>query len=360
MPIQATGVTYTTTDLDLLKVLSTTKFVIDPEKIQPHEIIVKTLATPINPSDLVQIKGVYPSPPRKQRLSNVDASEEVAVGGNEGAFEIIAVGASVDGYKVGDWVIPTLPSFGTWRSHAVVSTKEDKHPFIIVKSGNNTSISKFEAATISVNPSTAVQLIDNYIKDWGTNDWIITNAGNSLVNQFLVQIAKARNIKTILVIRDGKPDELYQLLKSLGATVVVSESEFLAPSFIKSLPKLTNDGNVKLALNSVGGPTVPQLVESLTFNGFLVTYGTSGGHTTVEYSLTTQLFKNITTVSYWLTRNTKNDPQSKITTIDKVLEYYNKGQIQPVKYEENEAGSDDLKGVYLKAIEKDGKQIIVY
>lgn len=360
MPIQASAVTYTATGPELLEVLSTTEYVIDTAKIEPHQIITKTLATPINPSDLVQIYGTYPSPPRKQQLSNVTPVEEVAVGGNEGASEIIALGSDVKGYKVGDWVIPKLPSFGTWRSHAVVSTVEDKQPFIVIKSGNSSAITALEAATISVNPSTAVQLIENYVKDWGTNDWIITNAGNSLVNQFLVQIAQLKGINTILVVRDGKPQELHQSLKSLGATVVLTESEFLAPSFIESLPKLTNNGNVRLALNSVGGPTVPQLVESLSLNGFLVTYGSSGGHNTIEYSLTTQLFKNITTASYWLTRNTKADPQSKVITIEKVIQYYNEGHLKPVQYEENKVESENLKEVYLKAIKKDGKQIIIY
>lgn len=42
-----------------------------------------------------------------------------AVGGNEGVGVVDSVGANVDQLKVGDWVIPAKPGFGTWRTHAV-------------------------------------------------------------------------------------------------------------------------------------------------------------------------------------------------------------------------------------------------
>jgi trans-2-enoyl-CoA reductase len=47
-----------------------------------------------------------------------------AVGGNEGVGVVDAIGAHVDQLKVGDWVIPAKPGFGTWRTHAVCNQSD--------------------------------------------------------------------------------------------------------------------------------------------------------------------------------------------------------------------------------------------
>ena len=47
---------------------------------------------------------------------------------------MIQIGSNVKNYEVGDVVIPKLPGFGTWRTHAVVDITQDSDltPFIKV------------------------------------------------------------------------------------------------------------------------------------------------------------------------------------------------------------------------------------
>ena len=74
-----------------------------------HSILVKYLASPLNPSDLNQISGTYPNQPRDGLLP--------AVGGNEGIAEVIDVASQdqvcsvVGGSRIrpGDLVIPLKP-----------------------------------------------------------------------------------------------------------------------------------------------------------------------------------------------------------------------------------------------------------
>lgn len=59
-------------------------------------MLVRFLASPINPSDLNQIEGVYPIKP----------ASFPAVGGNEGVARVESVGCEIKRFKVGDLVIP--------------------------------------------------------------------------------------------------------------------------------------------------------------------------------------------------------------------------------------------------------------
>jgi NADPH:quinone reductase-like Zn-dependent oxidoreductase len=73
-------------------------------KLDADRLLVKLLATPINPSDINQIQGVYPLKPQLPK----------GIGGNEGVFAVEAVGekCAAQGWKVGDRVIPSKSLFG--------------------------------------------------------------------------------------------------------------------------------------------------------------------------------------------------------------------------------------------------------
>ena len=72
-----------------------------PTELNESEVLVKFLATPINPADLNQVEGVYGA---KATLP--------AVGGNEGVGIIVATGSGVKGLQVNDHVIPAKAGLG--------------------------------------------------------------------------------------------------------------------------------------------------------------------------------------------------------------------------------------------------------
>ncbi len=91
----------------------------------PHGnlMTIRFLASPVNPADINQIQGVYPSKPTF--TTNLGTANPIAVAGNEGVAEVIALGdkAKQEGFIKGDWVFMKGPGFGTWRTHASATTR---------------------------------------------------------------------------------------------------------------------------------------------------------------------------------------------------------------------------------------------
>ncbi len=94
--------------------------------------------------------------------------------GNEGLFEVISASSDCEKLQSGDWVIPNITAWGTWRSHAV----ENEDHFIKLPSNNK--LTKEACSTIAVNPVTAYRMLSDFIQ-LKPNDTIIQNGANSSV-----------------------------------------------------------------------------------------------------------------------------------------------------------------------------------
>ncbi|KAH3669034.1 hypothetical protein WICMUC_005109 [Wickerhamomyces mucosus] len=317
------------------------------------EIILKTLAFPINPSDINQLEGVYPSKPEK--TLKYGTNEPSAIAGNEGVFEIYQIGPNVSkNFKIGDRVIPLGANFGTWTSHNIALEKD------LIKLPSDLSIVK--SATISVNPITAYQLVNNYGLIKG--DWLIQNAGTSAVSQLVSQIANVKGINVISVIRDRDNfDEIAQKLIDQGAKKVISETENSNRDISKEISSLTN-GKLKLALNSVGGKSSSNISRKLVENSTIITYG---GMSKQPVTLPTSLFifKNLKSIGYWVTEITKKDPSSKIHAIKELIKLYQNNQLKELEVVENiwkfdEFNDEEIKKLVEIALDNvsKGKQLI--
>lgn len=293
-----------------------------PKQDLKKSIVLRTLAFPINPSDINQLQGVYPSLPEK----TLDYSTEKpsAIAGNEGLFEVVSLPEGAEGeLQPGDWVIPVQANQGTWSNYRVFEKASD----LIKVNG----LDLHTAATVSVNGCTAYQLVKNYV-DWnaGGNEWLIQNAGTSGVSKFVTQIAKANGIKTLSVIRDRDNfDEVASVLEQkFGATKVISESQNNDKMFGKSeLPKILGENpRIRLALNSVGGKSSSSIARKLERDALMLTYGgMSKQPVTIPTSL--HIFKGLTSKGYWVTENNKRDPTDKINTIKGFVDLYKQGKI---------------------------------
>lgn len=280
-----------------------------PDAVE-KQVVVKCLGFPINPSDINQLEGVYPSRPEFS-LKYQTGDEPSAIAGNEGLFEVVEVGPEVSKFKKGDRVVTIHSNFGTWTSHNVANEED------LIFIPNDLTVE--QGGTISVNPCTAYQLVNNYGVEAG--DWIIQNAGTSAVSQLVAQIAKAKGINVISVIRD-RPNlqETVDKLTKLGATKVLTEDENADRSIAGEIKKLTN-GKLKLALNSVGGKSGSNIARKLANDATFITYG---GMSKQPVTLPTSLFifKNLKSIGYWVTANAKKDPQNKVDTVEAIIDLY--------------------------------------
>lgn len=324
------------------QVLTEVKYTTPPPS-QANFVTARTLATLVNPLDVMQIVGGY-------RLGNVvDLGSTTAnVPGNDGLFEVVAL--TLDKYQVGDWVIPALPGMGTWRTLvAATVVPEGVLPFITV----DKRIGRKAAEVLTINPPTAVALF-HHVQDWRPGQWIVQNAGNSQVSHYVAQLARSRGVKVLLVVRD----RLYNInvadqLKANGATKVVTELELLSGD-------VRVDGDVRLALDSVGGPTTEAMMHLLADRGTLVTYGVVSCQP-VSYPGRLAFAKTLTATGFWLTKQLLADPQWKINIINTCVDLFRDGVFSvgdDITYVE--ATPSTLKQTYVRAIQASGKHVVVY
>jgi len=220
-----------------------------PKPLNKGWVRLKMLYAPINPADINMMHNQYviqPQPP--------------FVLGNEGVGFVDALGESVAKDWLGKRVIFPGQSrdqwFGFWSEYVDVPVEG----CIQIPE----FISNEQASMMSINPLTALVILDTYA-NLKEGDWIIQNAANSALGHWFVYLAKQRGLHSVNIVRR---DIAQESLLQLGAThVVVDADGKLKP---KQLPQ---SGNFKLALNGVGWLASKVLASCLDYNGTMVTYG---------------------------------------------------------------------------------------
>lgn len=347
-------------------VLTTHSYEIDENNLAANEIVVRTLGAPINPSDINQIQGVYPSQPEK--TTTLGTEKPLAVAGNEGLFEVLKVGANVTDLQPGDWAVPTTVNFGTWRTHALCDASQMMkltNPEQSKAKGKPQGLSVNQGATISVNPLTAYLMLTHYVKLTPGKDWFIQNGGNSAVGKYASQIGRILGINSLSVIRDrpNLEEVVADLKETHGATQVITEEQNNSREFNGEVKKWIKEtgGEVKLALNCVGGKASTAVARKLGNNGLMLTYG-GMSFQPVIIPTSLHIFKNVTSAGFWVTALLKNDPELKRKTMDQIVEWYEEGKLHDAPSVENKFSEGDLADVYKAAVanSKEGKQLVTF
>ncbi|KAF8540318.1 hypothetical protein BDD12DRAFT_917043 [Trichophaea hybrida] len=308
------------------------------------EILIKFLAAPINPSDINQIEGVYPS--RPEMVISLDTPKPAAVGGNEGVVEVLSIGADVKTFKRGDRAIMKHTAFGTWRTHAIA---RDENLLKIPE--QFAGISPISTATISVNPCTAYRMLKDFTP-LEKGDYFIQNGANSGVGRAAIQLGRIWGLKSINVIRN-RPDveTLRSELKSLGADLVVTEEELFDRGFRNQVKDLTGGKGVKLGFNCVGGKAATELIKQLAEGGHVVTYGAMARQP-VTLPASALIFKDAHAHGFWVSRWSDMFPEEKAAMVNEILEYIQKGEFKEVPIEKTVWSSGTKEEELIAAVEK--------
>jgi len=256
----------------------------------PGDVRVRMLAAPVNPSDVNIIEGKYPLP-----------RAVPGVGGNEGVGEVVAAGAACVGARVGDRVVPNRSYVdGTWRRD-IVSACEN---FDVI----DRDVPVHAAATLTVNPCTALRLLEDY--DAREGETVVINAATSGVGRALLQIARTRGIRTIAMCRPREDaretEEVFESLRADGADVVLPDVEGKMLRLDARTRELAS--RARVAYNAVGGYSAQTMLRLLQPNAGsrMVTYG---GMSKQPLLVPTGafIFKDITLSGFWLTRWLEHD-----------------------------------------------------
>lgn len=221
--------------------------------IQPPlkgELLVRMKVRPINPSDLIPIKGSY-----SHRISLP------AIPGYEGIGIVEEVGDSVSSQLIGRRVLP-LRGEGTWQEYVKTSAE------LAVSIPD--SIDNYMASQLYINPITAWVVCTDVLL-LKPNDTLLVNAGGSSIGRIFAQLSKVIGFRLIAVTRNNHYTN--ELLLS-GATYVVNTSE---TSLHNTVMEITNGYGATSAIDSVGGADGTELAFCVRPNGNFLTIGLLSG-----------------------------------------------------------------------------------
>lgn len=244
----------------------------DKPTLAAGQALVEVLASPINPSDVLTLTGEYGVLP-----------ELPAVGGNEGVGRIVELAPDVQGWQVGQTVMLPISS-GTWSTHLVAAVKT----LVPLPSG----VDPKQLAMVTVNPPTALLMLTEVV-ELQPGDWVIQNAANSAVGTYLIQLAKARGLKTVNVVRR---ESAVAGVKDVGGDVVLVDGD--------DLGKRARDAAgvpIKLGIDAVGGVATQHIAQALGEGGIVLNYGAMSGEA-CSISPASFIFRDVSLRGFWLAR----------------------------------------------------------
>lgn len=214
------------------------------------EILVRMIDRPINPSDLLPIRGAY-----SHRISLP------TIPGYEGVGIVEEVGSSVSHELLGKRVLP-LRGEGTWQDY--VTAPADLAITI------PPSMEDYIAAQLYINPITA-WITCTEVLQLKEGDILLVNACGSSIGRILCQLSAILGFRLIAVTRNHfYTEELLQL----GAFAVINTSD---TALHQTVMELTNGRGATAAIDSVGGTAGSDLAFCVRPNGTLVTIGLLSG-----------------------------------------------------------------------------------
>jgi len=215
----------------------------------PGEVLVRMAASPINPSDLAFLDGIYgyqkPYP---------------CIPGIEGSGTIVASGAGLlprllAGQRVSCSTARTRG--GTWAEYMVTSAN------LCAPLGRSLSLEK--GSMLLVNPLTALAFFE--ICRSGKHAAMVSTAAASTLGRMILKLGLKYGVPIIHVVRRA---EQVELLRSLGATYVLQSS---APDFASELRSLSKQLKATLILDAVAGELIDVLVEAAPRGSTVLVYG---------------------------------------------------------------------------------------
>ena len=213
------------------------------------EVLVRVAASPVNPSDLMFLRGTYG---HKKKLP--------VVPGFECSGEVVAAGAGLLGrYLLGRRVACAAPleGDGTWAEFMLTQAS-----FCIpLLKGTDTE----QAASLIVNPFTAWALVEEARRAGAAG--ILQTAAASALGRMVVRLAARRGLPLVNVVR--RPEQV-ELLRAEGALHVLNSEE---PDFDERLRSLCRELRVTVAFDAVAGEMTGRVLRAMRKGGRVIVYG---------------------------------------------------------------------------------------
>jgi NADPH:quinone reductase-like Zn-dependent oxidoreductase len=251
----------------------------DPGK---GEARVRILASPVNPSDLLYVRGHY---------AGVQAHFPAPVG-FEGVGIVDAVGPEVQNLVTGQRVSVVNGQGGNWAEYSVVPADE------LFPAPEE--IPDEQVASFVINPASAILMVRRVLAV-PRGEWLLQSAAGSELGRMIIRLAKRDGIRTLNVVRRH---EAVAELERLGADAVIVSTDGPIDEQVRGI---VGPGGVKYAIDPVVGETGTQMFKALHEEGRMLVYGSLTGEPIrvgedPRYILAGRRILEVYWLGYWLPR----------------------------------------------------------
>ena len=214
------------------------------------QVRVRMIASPINPSDLLFIRGMYgtkPALPGNPGFEGVGVVEES--GGGFLARRVMGRRVAVLNGITGNWREQTI-----LPAHQAIPLPDD--------------IPDQQAAAFFVNPATALVMVEKVLRV-PAGAWLLQNAAGSALGRMVIHLGKTSGFRTLNIVR--RAEQAVELKREGADEVVCSTTE----NVVERVKQIA--GEVRHALDAVGGATGALTLACLGRHGRMLVYGALSG-----------------------------------------------------------------------------------
>jgi len=274
----------------------------------PEEVLVDIVATALNRADLLQRRGLYPSPPI---AGFTPPAPEIP--GMEFSGRIAALGNRVTSWSVGDEVMGIVGG-GSYAEKLVV------HEHQLMPIPANVSVE--DAAAI---PEVWITAFDALVVQGGLTSGrvALVHAGASGVGTAAIQLCRAIGARVLVTASAGK----LAACRDLGANLAI---DYASQDFVAESLNFTDGQGVDVVLDVIGGGYVDRNIAASRVGGRILQVGTMGGGRT-EVNIGMMLPKRLSLIGTVL----RARPLAEKIAITQrfaaeVLPLFNAGVVKPV------------------------------
>lgn len=243
------------------------------------QVRIKTILSPMHNHDVWTVRGSYGYKPTLP-----------AIGGSEAVGMVDAVGEGVDQSKLGQRVA-VAGVHGSWAEYFIAPAQA-----IIPL---NDAIDNETAAQLIGMPISALMLLD--FVNIQPGQWLIQNTANGAVGKTVAMIAQARGLQVINLVR--RSDAIAEM-QALGIQHVVATDQDDWKAQVKALHA---DQPLIAGVDSIGGSASGEMLNLLSENSLLVSFGSMTGET-MQISSGDLIFKQATVKGFWASVVSKEMP----------------------------------------------------
>ncbi len=216
----------------------------------PGEVLIEVAAAGLNRADILQRRGLYPTPPGAPSHPGLEVAGTIA-----------AMGADVTEFKVGDAVCALLQG-GGYAEYCCVDAGQ-----VLPIPG---SLDMIEAASL---PEAMFTVWSN-VFGFGRlqpGESLLVHGGSSGIGVAAIQLAAA--LGHTVFATAGSADKC-RFCESLGARRAI---DYKSEDFVAEIARQTDGRGVNVVFDMVGGSYVPRNLQVLATEGRLVIIATQGG-----------------------------------------------------------------------------------